>query len=137
MAFGVGSIVLISLASADLPENATEGPDVNPQPPCYGVVVADAGSAASWDILWDNGNFTAGVATAAVDDLYAVSNAERTRLWGKIVSIAGEAENYTGQVVTMYRRGGAANPEKALVCGLTTGVYREVLTSALAAVAGR
>src|SRR5574340_1122430 len=130
MAFGVGSNVLISTTSADLPVNATEGPDVNPNPPCFGVVVADAGSSLIWDILWDNGNRTNGVATAAVDDLYAVSANERTRLWGKIVAIAGETESYTGQVVAMYRRGGAANPEKALIYQMNTGVYREVLTSA-------
>lgn len=127
----------MSLSSADLPENATQGPDVSPQPPVFGVVIADAGGGVSWDISWENGNRTDAVASGGIQDLYSVSPAERTRLFGRVVAIDNESAEYWGQVVAMYRRGSAVAEEKALVCMLGTGVYREVDTDALVAVAGR
>lgn len=136
MAIAVGSIVTLSLSSADLPENV-QGPDVNPQPQKYGVVTEDAGGGAAWDVLWEQGNRTLAVPTAALEDLVAVSAGERTRLWGRIVEIVGESGEYRGQVVAMYRRGAAPATERALVAMLSTGTIREVPTLQLAVVAGR
>jgi hypothetical protein len=137
MALGVGSVVMMSLSSADLPENTAQGPDVQPQPPVLGVVEADAGGGVAWDISWGNGNRTLAVPSGGIQDLYSVSPAERARLFGRVVSIDGESAEYWGQVVEMYRRGSTESEEKALVCMFSTGAYREVNTSALVAVPGR
>ncbi len=136
MTLAVGSIVTLSLSSADLPENV-QGPDVNPQPPVYGVVTEDAGGGAAWDVLWEQGNRTLAVPSAALQDLVAVSAGERTRLWGRIAEIVGESGEYRGEVVAMYRRGDSPATERALLAMLTTGTLREVPTLQLAAVAGR
>ena len=140
MALGVGSIVTLSLSSADLPENA-QGPDVNPQPMVFGVVMADAGGGVAWDISWENGNRTDAVPSAGIQDLYSVSAAERTRLFGRLALIDGESPEYWAQVVAMYRRGSAVATQKALLClvgqGPADAIYREVATSELIAVPGR
>lgn len=136
MAIAVGSIVTLSLSSADLPEDA-QGPDVNPQPPKYGVVTEDAGGGAAWDVLWEQGNRTLAIPTAGLEDLVAVSAPVRTAFFGRIVGIAAESADYRGQVVAMYRRGDSPATERALLAMLTTGTFREVPTSQLVAVAGR
>lgn len=132
MAIAVGSIVSLSLASGDLPVNA-QGPDVNPQPPKFGVVVADAGGGA-WDIEWEQGNFTPAIPAAGVDDLAAVAAASRTELLGRVCQVASESPEYRGVCVALYKRSDGA--DRALLQMLSTEAMREVFVAQLDAVAG-
>lgn len=134
MALGVGSIVTMKVASTDLPVNL-EGPDMLPQPPQFGKIVA-VGSPG-WNVLWQLGVFQINLDAGAFDDLYSVSANERARLWGQVVRIADESPEYQYQVVSMFRRGAANATERAQVRALDGRGYREVVTSQLAVVTGR
>lgn len=110
MAFGVGSIVMRKIASSDLTLGACG------QPPAFGKVETYAAPAVS--VFWDDGLYTVTV-VGAIDDLYSVTSATRSAYWGKIVRPSTYSDDYRAVVVAMYRRGSAANAERALIRYLT------------------
>ncbi len=132
MALGVGSIVTMKSASADLPV-ATNGPDFTPQPPKVGKVLA---VESGYTVLWEDGILNTSLPAAGFDDLYSVSLGAHTRSWGKIVAIDGESPDYQYLVVSMFRRGGALATELAIVRALGVAAWREVRVSELVVVAG-
>lgn len=133
MALGIGSIVTLKASSADLPGSSV-GPDFTPQPPKYGKVL-DA--VSGYGVLWEDGILDLQLPADGFDDLYSVSGAERTRLWGSVVKVAGESDDYTYIVTSMFRRGNAAAVEKAVLRAITQRVFREVRCAQLVPVAGR
>lgn len=134
MALGVGSIVTIKASSVDLPGSAN-GPDFTPQPPKVGKVTE---VQSGYGILWEDGILDLTVPAAGFDDLYSVSPTERTRLWGQIVKINSESNDYQYLLVAMFRRGSNVATEKAVLRALgPQRVYREVRCDALVVVAGR
>lgn len=131
MALGVGSIITQKPSSGDLPL----GPEYVPQPPRFGKIigVADPG----WSVLWQLGVVQANLPTDAYDDLYSVSPAERSRLWGQVVHIVNESPEYQAIVTSMFRRSDAAAAERAVIFSLNGRGWREVNCADLVVVAGR
>src|SRR5574340_1437324 len=130
MALGAGSIVTMKTASADIP-GTTVGSDFTPQPPRFGKVIQAALDGGPADVLWQDGILDTTLPIAGIDDLYSVAPATRTAFWGQIVVVTGESPEYQYVVTSMFRRGSAANPERAVLRPLNRSGWREVRTSAL------
>lgn len=138
MAFAVGDVVSMRL-SDKIGTNGLLGPQIQAQPPVFGVVTDDVDQSAL-GLLWQDGRLDTGVPGVSLDLIGAASGPVVTALQGKVVQAASESPEYQGPVVMFYTRDGAAagSPTASLALVRSeVGTYREVLASDLTAVTGR
>lgn len=110
---------------------------VQPQPPLFGVV-SDRGGI---DVLWENGDFQAGIALASSLDVIHDCSATfaQQQYIGKVVRISpgtGQSGAYDAIVVSAFRRqqggDGSEGTNKFLVKLLSNGMYYEVTSAQIA-----
>lgn len=132
---GVGSLVSVNL-------NGTGGAlsvILQIQPPFFGRISAGGGP---FDVVWQDGRVVTNVDGGALDELFEATEETRNRLFLQVVRPAGSdgrpvsSPRFDGEVVAVYRRREASNPELALVRGINTGTYRELAADSLSVVPG-
>lgn len=125
MAIAATSIVAVKISSGQLVAGG-----VCAQPPAFGTV--DGGSAP-WNVTWwGSGNRTTAIPDASLDEITTASTPVLA-LIGQLVNSTGFESAYSSVVVGAYKR---STVDYVLLKSVSTGAFREVLPSTVAAVSG-
>ncbi len=138
MAFSVNDVVSMRVSDT-IGVSGLLGPQIQAQPPRFGIV-QDAADQAALGILWQDGRVITAVPDVSLDLIDAASAPVVTQLQGRVVSVSDESPEYQGTVLMLYTRDGAAAEDPTATLALVrqnVGTYREVLASDLTVVPGR